>query len=144
LHNAGPDTPRNKAILSLLQARGKAGATAPELIGAIHAATGIFVTAIATDVAAVRACGYPIEWIQFLHTGAGIIRGTYYLHDLDGRCHCMPPGEAKTMTGIYGDTIEAHYDRKGDATDYRYWLQGGKELRVNPDGLCCIPRVNEK
>jgi hypothetical protein len=121
LHNAGPDTPRNKAILSLLQARGKAGATAPELIGAIHAATGIFVTAIATDVAAVRACGYPIEWIQFLHTGAGIIRGTYYLHALDGRCHCMPPGEATSC----------HYSRAGIPMEVSTWLSGGKARRFN-------------
>ena len=119
MHNAGPDTPRNQAILSLLQSRGKAGATAPEMIAAIHAATGIFVTAIATDVSAVRACGYPIEWIQFLHTGAGIIRGTYYLHALDGRCHCMPPGEPDQI----------HYSRAGIPTNAWDWLQGGKARR---------------
>jgi hypothetical protein len=103
------------------------GASAPEMVGAIHAATGVFVTAVSTDVAAVRANGIPIECAKFPDAENGNVRNCYYAHRIGKPCHCQPSGEPKTMIGIYGDTIEAHYSRTGEMKDYRRWLRGGKE-----------------
>ena len=116
--------PRLKAVVQLMYERTKDGVDCHDLHDKFH----IFNPG--TFMSGVRKNGFMIEPFAFSRE-KGWTRFRFYMHWLEERCWCVPPGEPETITLDEGCDIprlvRAHYDRAGKPTSGHEWLFCGRK-----------------